>query len=262
MIGARPISEITPREVLNALQVVEARGAIESAHKIKQLCGQIFRFGVASGYLERDVTADLGDALAAIPQRHYAAVTEPKDAAKLMRAIHTYDGHPFCVAALRLAPLVFQRPGELRSMEWAELDFESKEWRIPGEKMKMRQDHVVLLSNQAIAILKSVEPMSRHGRFVFPSIRSNDRCMSENTINAALRNLGYTKDMMTGHGFRAMARTIMDEVLEERIDLIEHQLAHAVKDPNGRAYNRTKHLPARHKMMQRWADYLEKLRLG
>ncbi|QYF95758.1 integrase arm-type DNA-binding domain-containing protein [Massilia sp. PAMC28688] len=262
VIGGMPIADISPRDVLRALHVVEARGAIESAHKIKQLCGQVLRFGVANGLTQRDVTADLGDALSAIPQRHYAAITEPKDASRLLKAIYTYDGHPYCVAALRLAPLVFQRPGELRSMEWAEVDLENAEWRIPGTKMKMRQDHVVPLATQAVAILRTVEPMTSHGKYVFPSIRSDDRCMSENTINAALRNLGYTKEMMTGHGFRAMARTIMDEVLNERVDLIEHQLAHAVKDPNGRAYNRTKHLPARHKMMQRWADYLDSLRLG
>ena len=259
-IGNMPILAIKPTDVLNALHKIEARGAIESAHKIKQLCGQVFRFGVAAGLAERDVTADLRDALSAVPQSHYASITEPKDVAVLLRAIDTYSGHPYCMAALSLAPMVFQRPGELRSMEWAEIDIDAAEWRIPGIKMKMRNDHIVPLAKQAVELLRQVRLISGHGRYVFPSIRTDERCMSENTINAALRSLGYTKEMMTGHGFRAMARTIMDEVLEERVDLIEHQLAHAVKDPNGRAYNRTAHLPARHKMMQRWADYLEGLR--
>lgn len=255
-----PISSIKPTDVLKALQKIEARGAVESAHKIKQLCGQVFRFGVASGLAERDVTVDLRDALSAVPQAHYASITKPKEVGALLRAIYTYGGHPYCVAALRLAPVVFQRPGELRSMEWAELDLDAAEWRIPGDKMKMRNDHIVPLARQAVDLLQNVRLISGHGKYVFPSIRTDERCMSENTINAALRSMGYTKEMMTGHGFRAMARTIMDEILEERVDLIEHQLAHAVKDPNGRAYNRTAHLPARHKMMQRWADYLDGLR--
>lgn len=261
-IGTMPISTIKPRDVLVALQKIEARGAIESAHKIKQLCGQVFRYAVAAGLAERDVTADLRGALSAIPSSHYAAITDPAGVADLMRSIYAYSGGPYTAAALQLSPLVFQRPGELRSMEWTELDLDAAEWRIPGAKMKMKNDHIVPLSTQAIALLRGVEAISRHGRYVFPSIRTGERCMSENTINAALRSLGYGKEVMTGHGFRAMARTIMDEVLGERVDLIEHQLAHAVKDPNGRAYNRTAHLPARRAMMQRWADYLDALRAG
>jgi integrase len=163
---------------------------------------------------------------------------------------------------LKLAPLVFVRPGELRSAEWAEIDLDGAEWRIPGRKMKMSNDHIVPLSAQSVEILRNLQPLTGHGRYVFPSLRTGEQCMSENTINAALRGMGYSKEVMTGHGFRAMARTIMDEVLGERVDLIEHQLAHAVKDPNGRAYNRTAHLPARREMMQRWADYLDKLRKG
>ena len=261
-IGSKPISTIGPRDVLAMLQKVEARGTVDSAHQIKQLCGRIFRFAVATGSAERDVTVDLKGALSAPVQTHYAAITEPKQAGDLMRSIHSYTGHPYAVAALKLAPLVFLRPGELRSAEWSEIDLDKSEWRIPAEKMKLRVEHMVPLSTQAVAILRSVHPMTGHGKFVFPSIRTGDRCMSENTINAALRSMGYSKDVMTGHGFRAMARTIMDEVLEERVELIEHQLAHAVKDPNGRAYNRTAHLPARRAMMQRWADYLDKLRAG
>jgi len=167
-----------------------------------------------------------------------------------------------CEAALKLSPLLFVRPGELRHAEWSEIDLAKAEWRIPGEKMKMKLDHMVPLSLQALEILRTMQPLTGHGKYVFPSIRTSERCMSENTITAALRSMGYSGDMMTAHGFRAMARTILDEVLGERVDLIEHQLAHAVKDPNGRAYNRTAHLPARREMMQRWADYLDKIRKG
>ncbi|SFM64480.1 tyrosine-type recombinase/integrase [Rugamonas rubra] len=261
-IGAMPISTIKPRDVLAALRKIEARGAVESAHKIKQLCGQVFRYAVAAGLADRDVTADLRDALSTVPEAHYAAIIDPKQVAELLRSIHAYSGAPYATAALKLSPLVFQRPGELRSMEWTELDLDAAEWRIPGHKMKMKNDHIVPLATQAVALLRGLETMHGHGPYVFPSIRTGERCMSENTINAALRAMGYPKEKMTGHGFRAMARTIMDEVLGERVDLIEHQLAHAVKDPNGRAYNRTAHLPARRLMMQRWADYLDALRAG
>jgi integrase len=262
VIGSLPISTIRPKDVLSALRRIEARGAIESAHKIKQLCGQVFRFAVASGLADRDVTADLRGALAAVPEAHYAAITEPEQAAKLLRSIDAYDGHVYAIAALQLAPLVFVRPGELRTAEWSEIDLDTAEWRIPGSKMKMGQDHVVPLARQAVELLRDLHAMTGHGKFVFPSVRTNERSMSENTINAALRGMGYGKDVMTCHGFRAMARTIMDEVLGERVDLIEHQLAHAVKDPNGRAYNRTAHLPARRLMMQRWADYLDAIKRG
>jgi len=261
-IGSMPISQIKPRDVLLALERMEARGAIESAHRVKQLCGQVFRYAVAIGLAERDVTTDLRGALAVIPRSHYAAITDPQDVAKLMRAIHGYAGHPYATAALKLSPLLFVRPGELRNAEWSEINLDAAEWRIPGVKMKMKNDHVVPLAVQAIEILKTMQPMTGHGKYVFPSIRTEDRCMSENTINACLRSLGFSKEVMTAHGFRAMARTILDEILEERVDLIEHQLAHAVRDTNGRAYNRTAHLPARRAMMQRWADYLDKLRVN
>jgi integrase len=261
-IGALPIASIGPRDVLAMLQKIEARGAVESAHKIKQLCGQVFRFAVASGLTERDVTADLRGALSAVPKTHYAAITEPAEVGALLRAIYAYSGHPYACAALKLSPLLFVRPGELRAAEWAEFDLDAAEWRIPGAKMKMGLDHIVPLSRQALDVLRSLHPLTGHDKYVFPSIRTNDRCMSENTVNAALRSMGYSKDMMTAHGFRATARTILDEVLGVRVDLIEHQLAHAVRDPNGRAYNRTAHLPARREMMQQWADYLDKLRTG
>ena len=262
-IGGLPIHTIGPRDVLDkAVRKIEARGSIDTAHRAKQICGQIFRYAVAVGLAERDVTADLRGALAEIPKSHFAAITEPKQAGALMRSIFTYEGHPCTVAALKLSPLVFVRPGELRTAEWSEIDLEAAEWRIPGSKMKMKVDHIVPLSKQAVEILKSIQPISGHGRYVFPSLRTGERPMSDNTISAALRGLGYSKDVHTAHGFRAMARTILDEVLGERVDYIEHQLAHTVKDPNGRAYNRTAHLPARREMMQRWADFLDKLRVG
>lgn len=261
-IGYLPIADIKARDVLDKVaRRMEARGIHESTHRIVQICSQVFRFAVASGLIERDVTADLRGALVVIEKTNYAAITEPKQAGQLMRSIHAYGGHPTVTAALKLSPLVFVRPGELRKAEWAEIDLELAEWRIPGSKMKMKIDHVVPLSRQAVAILLGLQLLTGHGRYVFPSIRTGERCMSDNTINAALRGIGYSKEMMTAHGFRAMARTIMDEVLNERVDLIEHQLAHAVKDANGRAYNRTAHLPARKEMMQRWADYLEHLQL-
>jgi integrase len=261
LIGNVPISSLRATDVLDCLRKMEARGVGESTHRVKQICGQVFRFAVASSMVDRDVTADLKGALKVIKTTHYAAITEPRDARKLMKAIYAYHGHPYAVAALKLSALLFVRPGELRSAEWAHIDSDTAEWRIPGEKMKMGLDHIVPLSKQALAILSDMRPMTGHGKYVFPSIRTDERCMSENTVAAALSYMGYENDVMTAHGFRAMARTILDEVLGERVDLIEHQLAHAVIDPNGRAYNRTAHLPARRAMMQRWADYLDKLRL-
>lgn len=262
VIGKQAISTIGPRDVLAAVRRMEARGAIDSAHRVKQICGQVFRFAVAEGTAERDVTTDLRGALAAVPKGHFAAITEPKQVAELLRAIYGYTGHPYTLAALKLAPMVFVRPGELRAAEWSEFDLDSAEWRIPATKMKMGVEHLVPLSTQALELLRGLHALSGHGRYVFPSIRTGERCMSENTVNAALRGMGYAKEVMTAHGFRAMARTILDEVLGERPDLIEHQLAHAVRDPNGRAYNRTSHLPERKRMMQRWADYLDTLRKG
>lgn len=261
-IGKMPISTIGPRDVLGALRHMEGRGALDSAQRVKQICGQVFRYAVATGSAERDVTQDLKGALAKPTAGHFAAITEPKQAGDLMRSIFAYQGHPYTVAALKLSPLVFVRPGELRTAEWAEIDLDAAEWRIPGSKMKMKVDHLVPLSTQAVDILRSVQPLTGHGRYVFPGLRTGDRPMSENTINGALRVMGYAEEVHSAHGFRAMARTIMDEVLDQRVDLIEHQLAHAVKDANGRAYNRTAHLPARRVMMQKWADYLDKLRIG
>lgn len=259
-LGAMPISAIGPRDVLAALRHMEARGALESVQRVKQHIGQVFRYAIATGSAERDPTPDLKGALTRAAPSHFAAITEPKEAGELLRSIFGYSGHPITVAALKLTPLVFVRPGELRTAEWAEIDLDATEWRIPGSKMKMKSDHIVPLATQAVAILRNLQPLTGHGRYVFPSMRTGERPMSENTINSALRAMGYAQAVHSAHGFRAMARTIMDEVLDERVDLIEHQLAHAVKDTNGRAYNRTTHLPARREMMQRWADYLDKLR--
>ena len=261
-IGKMPMSTIGPRDVLAALRKMEARGALDSVQRVKQVCGQVFRYAVAEGSAERDVTQDLKGALAKPTAGHFAAITEPKQAGNLMRSISDYVGHPTTITALKLSPLVFVRPGELRTMEWAEVDLDAAEWRIPGSKMKMKVDHLVPLSKQALELLRGVQPVTGHGRYVFPSLRTAERPMSVNTINAALRGMGYSAEVHSAHGFRAMARTIMDEVLGERVDLIEHQLAHAVKDPNGRAYNRTAHLPARRVMMQIWADYLDELSMG
>ena len=186
----------------------------------------------------------------------------PKAAAPLLRAMDEYQGSFVVKCALRLAPLLFVRPGELRQAEWAEIDFEAEQWNIPGVKMKMKEPHIVPLSRQALAILQELQPLTGSSRYVFPSVRSFTRPMSENAVNAALRRMGFEKTEITGHGFRAMARTILDEVLQVRPDFIEHQLAHAVRDPNGRAYNRTAHLVERKKMMQKWADYLEELKKG
>lgn len=261
-IGKMPITSIGPRDVLAVVRKMEARGVIDSAKRVAQICGQVFRFAVAEGTAERDVTADLRGAFQHAEKKHYAAITDPAKLGELLRSIHAYTGHPGTVAAMKLAPMVFLRPGELRAGEWAEIDLGAAEWRIPAARMKMGNDHIVPLSRQAVEILRSLHPITGHGRFVFPSLRTGERPMSENTLNACLRAMGYSNEVHTTHGFRATARTIMDEVLGERVDLIEHQLAHAVKDANGRAYNRTAHLPARRDMMQRWADYLDKLRRG
>lgn len=261
-IGSMPVASIKPRDILGVVQRVEARGAVDSAHRISQLCGQILRYGVAMGWAERDVTPDLRGALIAVPRKNFAAITEPKELAPLLRAIDAYNGHIVAVTALKLTPMLFVRPGELRGAEWREFDLDAAEWRIPAAKMKMRTEHMVPLPRQAVALLRDLHRVTGHGKYVFPSLRTDAACMSENTINAALRGMGYSKEVMTAHGFRATARTILDEVLNERVDLIEHQLAHRVIDPNGRAYNRTAHLPARIAMMQRWADYLDQLRAG
>ncbi|MDD2732748.1 MAG: integrase arm-type DNA-binding domain-containing protein [Desulfuromonadaceae bacterium] len=261
-LGSKPIAEIKPVDILAVLRRVEGRGALETAHRIRTICGQVLRYAVATGRAERDIAADLRGALPPVREKHHAALTDPKEVAELLRAIDSFVGTFHVQCALKLAPILFVRPGELRQMEWAEIDFEEGRWNIPAEKMKMKIPHIVPLSRQAMAILKELQPLTGFGKYVFPNHRTPLRPMTDNAINAALRRMGYTSEDQTGHGFRAMARTILDEVLQVRPDYIEHQLAHAVKDPNGRAYNRTAHLVERKKMMQLWADYLDGLKAG
>ncbi|KGM56177.1 integrase [Lysobacter daejeonensis GH1-9] len=261
-IGKRPVAELAAPDFLRVARRIEERGAIESAHRIMQNCGQVMRYAIATGRADRNPVADLKGALPAAPERHHAAITDTKAIGGLLRAMDGYMGGFVTRCALRLAPLVFVRPGELRHAEWEEIDLNAAEWNIPGEKMKMGEPHLVPLSDQALTILRELHPLTGHGRYVFPGGRSPKQPMSNNAINAALRRMGFDKEAMTGHGFRAMARTVLDETLHFRPDYIEHQLAHAVRDPNGRAYNRTAYLPERKKMMQAWADYLDGLRLN
>lgn len=261
VLGRRPIKSITAPELLAALRRIESRGANDIAHRAKQTASQIFRYAVGTGRAERDPSRDLPtNVLKSRNKKHHAAITDPSEVGHLLLAIDGFQGTPVVKAALILSPLLFQRPGELRGMEWSEINWDAAQWEIPAEKMKMRQPHIVPLSTQALAILRELEPLTGRGRYVFPSARGASRCLSENGVRSALRTLGYDNDTMTPHGFRAMARTILDEVLNCRVDYIEHQLAHAVRDANGRAYNRTAHLPGREAMMQRWADYLDNLR--
>lgn len=257
-LGSRPVAEINAPELLAVLRRIESRGAIETAKRTKQVAGQVFRFAIATGRAERDPSQDLKDALAPPIKKHLAAVTDPQSVGPLLRALDTYQGTPVVRAALRLAPLTFVRPGELRNARWEDIDLETGEWRYLVTKTQSQ--HIVPLSTQAVEVLRDLQPLTGRSEYVFPSPRSPRRPMSDNAVLAALRRAGIGKDEMCGHGFRAMARTILDEVLNYRVDWIEHQLAHAVKDANGRAYNRTSHLPERKKMMQGWADYLDQLK--
>lgn len=259
-IGGKPIATLTAPDLLSAVRRIESRGAVETSHRALQNCGQILRYAVQNGRAERDFSADLKGALPQVRKTHLAAVTEPEKVAPMLRAFDSYSGSFVTKCALRLAPLVFVRPGELRHAEWADIDLEAGEWRYMVTKTQT--PHLVPLARQAVEILKELHPLTGQGRYVFPSARTSERPMSDNAILAALRRMNIGKDEMTGHGFRAMARTILDEVLGVRPDFIEHQLAHSVKDPNGRAYNRTAHLAERRKMMQLWADYLDKLKAG
>jgi len=268
-LGRTPIASIKAPAVLECLRRVESRGALGTAHRVKQACGQVFRYGIATGRCERDPAADLRGALASVVVTHHPAITEPKRAGELLRAFDAYKGHQVTRAALQLAPLVFQRPGELRRAEWSEIDLEVGVWTIAAGRMKRTKqgkatgaDHVVPLSTQAVAVLRDLQPLTGHSRYVFPSLRTDDRPMSDNAVLSALRRMGFPKDEMTGHGFRAMARTMLAERLGVAESVIEAQLAHNVRDPLGRAYNRTEFLEQRRSMMQTWADYLDKLRKG
>ncbi|MBN8728737.1 MAG: tyrosine-type recombinase/integrase [Xanthomonadales bacterium] len=260
-LHGQPMAEITAPDILAVLRKIEAGGTHETAHRVKARIGQIFRYAVATGRAERDPTGDLRGALAPVISTPRAAVTDPAAVADLLRALDSYSGEPTTATALRLAPLLFARPGNLRAMEWAELDFEAAEWRIPAGKMKMREGHVVPLATQAAALLQSLRGLTGSGRYVFPSLRTRTRPMSENTINAALRRLGFEKATMTGHGFRATASTRLNE-LGWPPDVIERQLAHAERNKVRAVYNRAQYMPERRKMMQAWADYLDALRSG
>lgn len=258
-LGPKPIAEIDAAMLLAALRRIEARGAHETAHRTKDKCGQVFRFAIATGRATRNPSAELRGALAPVVRTSRAAITDPTIMGELLRAIDGYGGQYATCCALRLAPLVFVRPGELRQAEWTELDLDAAVWRIPAGKMKMREAHVVPLASQAVAILRDLEPLTGKGRYVFPSSRTGDRPMSENTVNAALRRLGFDKDTMTGHGFRAMASTALNE-LGWAPDVIERQLAHAERNKVRSAYNRAQYMIERRRMMSAWADYLEGLR--
>ena len=258
-LGSRPISEITPPELLTILRRVESKGIIDTAHRVHQNCGQIFRYAVATGRAERDQAADLRGALTSSTSRRMAAITDPKQVGGLLKAIDGYSGHFVTKFALRLAPLVFVRPGELRHAEWSEIDLDNAEWRIPAEKMKMKEQHIVPLSRQSLDILREIYHLTGDGQYVFPSIRTASRPMSENTVNAALRRMGYTKDELTGHGFRSMASTLLHEQGWPS-DVIERQLAHGERNAVKAAYNHAEHIAERRKMMQAWADYLDQLK--
>lgn len=261
-LGGRPINEITAPELLHCLERIEKRNAFETAHKTKQYASQVFRFAIAGGLADFDPAASLNRSLAKPPAtKHFASVTDPAKVGPLLNKTDSYSGTPQVQAALKLAPYVFVRPGELRKAEWTEVDLEAAEWRIPATKMKMREDHIVPLSRQAVAILEELQLITGDGKYVFPGGRTKHKPLSENAVLSAMRRLNIGKDELCGHGFRAMARTILDEQLGFRVDLIEHQLAHAVRDANGRAYNRTAFLPQRKEMMQKWADYLDLLKV-
>lgn len=260
-LGGRPIAEITAAEVLAVLRRIEGRGTLDTAHRAHQNCSQVFRYAVATGRAARDPTPDLRGALPSAKGGHFAAVTEPSEVGALLRAIDGFKGTFIVQCALKLAPLLFVRPGELRQARWREFDLDKAEWKYQVSKTKT--DHLVPLASQAVKILNELLPLSGHTEFVFPGARSNGRAMSDAAVNAALRRMGYdTQNEMTGHGFRAMARTILHQEMGISPEIIEHQLAHRVPDTLGTAYNRTKFIKERRMMMQQWADYLDKLKAG
>jgi integrase len=261
LLGKRPISEITAPELLRVLHTTERRGVLETAHRAKQNCGQVFRYAIATGRAERDPSAELRGALAPWKPEHYATLTNPKEVGQLLRAIDGYQGSPVTRVAMQVAPLVFVRPGELRRAEWRELDLDEGLWHIPAEKMKGRQPHIVPLSTQAMRLLREIQMLTGNGQYVFPGARTRKKPMSENAINAALRAMGYDRGTFTGHGFRSMASTLLHEHGWPS-DVIERQLAHAERNNVKAAYNRAEHLPERKKMMQQWADYLDDLKSG
>lgn len=259
-LGKRPIAEVTAKELNATINRIVDRGAVDSARRALQNSNQIFKYAIVTERAERNPADHLRGSISPPKKKHLAAITDPKKVGGLLRAIDSYSGSFVTKCALKLAPLVFVRPGELRNAEWKEFDLDLAEWNIPAQKMKMGEPHLVPLATQGVSILAELHALTGKGRYVFPGGHNPRRPMSDNAVLAALRRMGFEKEEMSGHGFRAMARTILDEVLHFRPDFIEHQLAHAVRDPNGRAYNRTAHLPERRKMMQAWADYLDVLR--
>jgi len=258
-LGKKNVAVITPPELLTLLRRIENRGAIETAHRVKQICGQVFRYAIATGRADRDPSADLRGALPPSKPKHMATITGPAKIGGLLRSIDGYEGHMITRCALKLAPLVFVRPGELRKAEWSEINLDLADWKIPAEKMKMRAPHIVPLSRQAVAVLRELEPLTGRGKYVFPSLRSSERPMSNNTVLAALRRMDYGKNDMSVHGFRAMASTILHEQGWPS-EAIERQLAHAERNSIKAAYNHARYLTERRQMMQAWADYLESLK--
>jgi integrase len=259
-IGGVPVQSLSATQLLETLRRAESRGVGETAHRCLNVSAQILRYAVVTGRCERDVSADLRGALAPTRGAHFAAILDKSKLGALLRAFDTFDGTLTVQVALRLAPLVFVRPGELRHMKWADVDFDRAMWRY--ETSKTKTQHIVPLARQAVALLREIEPLTSSSAYVFPSARSELRPMSDAALLAALRRMGYAKEEQTVHGFRAIARTLLDEELHFKPELIEHQLAHTVRDPLGRAYNRTQHLAERTEMMQAWADFLDKLKAG
>jgi integrase len=260
-LGDRQIKSITAPDLLTVLRRIEAKGTLDTAHRTKQNCGQVLRYAVATGRAERDPSADLRGALPPASGKHMATITDPKEIAGLLRSIDDYRGSIVTRCALQLAPLFFVRPGELRHAEWSEFNLDTAEWRIPAEKMKASVLHIVPLSRQAQGVLREIHPLTGHGRYVFPSPRTDSRPMSSNAILSALRRMGFAKDEMSGHGFRSMASTLLNEQGWNR-DAIERQLAHAERNSVRAAYNYAEFMPERKKMMQAWADYLEGIKAG
>lgn len=259
VIGKKPLVDVKRRDLTVILEAVSKR-ALETAHRMKIAINQMLNYAVAHEYIPQNPLGDTKGLLPKIVHKHMAAPTEAKELAPILRAIDGFSGSIVVKSAMQLLPMLFCRPGELRHAEWSEIDFETAEWNIPAEKMKMKIAHLVPLSKQALEIFKELKPLTGHSKYVFPCQRTPLRCLSDNAINAGLRRLGFEKTEITAHGFRATARTILDEVLGFRPDIIEHQLAHAVRDPLGRAYNRTSHLADRKIMMQEWSDYLDGLK--
>lgn len=259
LVGAKAVGAVTAPELLEALRRIEARGAVDTAHRALQNCGQIFRYAMATGRAERNIAADLRDALSPVRPTNFASITEPKVIGALLRDIDAYFGNLIVRAALRMAPYVFVRPGELRRAEWSEFNLESAEWRIPASRIKMKEMHIVPLARQVVAILEDLQQYTGHGRYLFPSMRANSAPISDVTLLAALRRMGYDKDTMTVHGFRSMASTLLNEKGYNR-DWIERQLAHGERNIARASYNYAQYLPERRKMMTEWADYLDELR--